>query len=244
MTGLSFDLPRNVILPVDAIDVRLDPAPHPFALSNAEAIAENWRQETAANPALFDGTVVLLSELAYRDNRLFGRCHAVKFSTFMLWRKRRENSGAEHAYAHAMLVAGDNALVAIRMGPHTVNAGRVYFAAGSFEPIDFRDGLVDADFNMMREVSEETGLDLSTAERGRRWYALSRETGTVIFRRYRVAEPADELARRISAFVTTEAEPEIEGPVIIRDATDLPDGLMPHMKSLIEWHFAGTDKVS
>ncbi|MBN9548286.1 MAG: hypothetical protein J0H31_05230 [Alphaproteobacteria bacterium] len=237
---MSFDLPRNVILPVDAIDVRLDPGPHPFALSNAQAIAENWRQEMAANPALFDGTVVLLSELAYRDSRLVGRCHAVNYSTFMLWRKRRENSGAEHAYAHAMLVAGDNALVAIRMGPHTVNAGRVYFAAGSFEPVDFRDGLVDVDFNMIREVGEETGLDLSAAERGQRYHALSTASGTVIFRRYRVAEPADQLARRISAFVAREDEPEIEGPIIIRDAADLPEGLMGHMKPLIEWHFSGT----
>lgn len=239
MKLLSFDLPRNVILPVDAVDVRLDPGPHPFALSNAAAIAENWRREIAANPALFDGAVVLLAELAYRDGRLVGRCHAVNYSTFMLWRKRRENSGAEHAYAHAVLVAGDNALVAIRMGPHTVNAGRVYFAAGSFEPIDFRDGLVDVDFNMIREVREETGLDLSAAERGQRYHALSMASGTVIFRRYRVAEPADELARRISAFVATETDPEIEGPVIIRHAGDLPAGLMPHMKPLVEWHFGG-----
>ncbi|MER9297653.1 hypothetical protein NKI38_14340 [Mesorhizobium sp. M0621] len=238
---MSFDLPRNVILPVDAIDVRLDPDPHPFALNNAEAIAENWQREIAANPALFDGMVVLLSQLAYRENRLAGRCHAVNYSTFMLWRKRRENSGAEHAYAHAMLVAGDNALVAIRMGPHTANAGRVYFAAGSFEPLDFRDGLVDVDFNMIREVREETGLDLSGAERGKRWHALSTNSGTVIFRRYHATAPADEIARRISAFVATETEPEIEGPVIIRHAADLPQGLSPHMKPLIEWHFAGKD---
>ncbi|MER8749011.1 hypothetical protein NKH57_06950 [Mesorhizobium sp. M1050] len=238
---MSFDLPRNVILPVDAVDVRLDPRPHPFAWDNAEAIAENWQREIAANPALFDGIVVLLSQLAYRDNRLVGRCHAVNYSTFLLWRKRRENSGAEHAYAHAMLVAGDNALVAIRMGPHTVNAGRVYFAAGSFEPLDFRDGLVDVDFNMIREVREETGLDLSGAERGKRYHALSTNSGTVIFRRYHAKAPADEIARRISAFVATEIDPEIEGPVIIRDAADLPKGLSPHMKPLIDWHFAGRD---
>lgn len=235
---MSFDLPRNVILPVDDIDVRLDPGPHPFARDNAEAIAENWQHEIAANPALFDGMVVLLSQLAYRDSRLVGRCHAVNYSTFMLWRKRRENSGAEHAYAHAMLVAADNALVAIRMGPRTVNAGRVYFAAGSFEPVDFRDGLVDVDFNMIREVREETGVDLSGAERGKRYHAMSTNSGTVIFRRYYETAPADEIARRITAFVATETEPEIEGPVIIRHAADLPDGLSPHMKPLIEWHFA------
>ncbi|MGX7873406.1 hypothetical protein ACVDG5_012085 [Mesorhizobium sp. ORM6] len=235
---MSFDVPRNVILPVDAIEVRLDPGPHPFARNNEQAIAENWRREIAANPALFDGTVVLLSQLAWRDNRLVGRCHAVNYSTFMLWRKQRENSGAEHAYAHAVLVAGDNALVAIRMGPRTVNAGRVYFAAGSFEPIDFRDGLVDVDFNMIREVREETGLDLSDARRGVRWHALSTTSGTVIFRRYHVDEPAGEIARRISAFVATETDPEIEGPVIIRHAADLPEGLSPHMKPLVDWHFA------
>lgn len=236
---MSFDLPRNVILPVDAIDVRLDPGPHPFALDNADAIKANWEQEISAKPALFDGTVVLLSQLAWRDRRLVGRCHEVNYSTFMLWRKRRENSGAEHAYAHAMLVAADNALVAIRMGSHTVGAGSVYFAAGSFEPVDFRDGLVDVDFNMIREVREETGLDLSDARRGRHWHALSIPSGTVIFRRYHVDEPADDIASRIRAFVAAEADPEIEGPVIIRNATDLPEGLAPHMKPLVEWHFAG-----
>ncbi|MDX8497522.1 hypothetical protein RFM99_03750 [Mesorhizobium sp. VK4C] len=236
---MSFDLPRNVILPVDAVDVRLEPSLHPFERDNEAAIAENWQREMEAKPALYDGTVVLLSALAYRDSRLVGRCHAVKYSTFMLWRKNRELSGAEHAYAHAVLVAGDNALVAIRMGSHTVNAGRVYFAAGSFEPVDFRDGLVDVDFNMIREVGEETGIDLSVAQRGQRYYALSTASGTVIFRRYQVAESADEIARRIGAFVASEAEPEIAEPVIIRHAADLPDGLMGHMKPLIEWHFAG-----
>ncbi|MGX9147430.1 hypothetical protein [Mesorhizobium sp. 128a] len=235
---MSFDLPRNVILPVDEIDVRLDPGPHAFERDNQLAIEENWRREIAAKPALFDGTVVLLSALAWRDNRLVGRCHAVKYSTFMLWRQNRQGTGAEHAYGHAMLVAGDNALVAIRMGPHTVMAGRVYFAAGSFEPIDFRDGRVDVDFNMIREVREETGLDLTTAARGRRYHALSTSTGTVLFRRYHVDEPASEIARRISVFVATEADPEIEGPVIIRHAADLPEGLAPHMKPLVEWHFA------
>jgi 8-oxo-dGTP pyrophosphatase MutT (NUDIX family) len=183
--------------------------------------------------------VVLLSQLAYRNRRLVGRCHAVNYSTFMLWRRRREASGAGHAYAHAMLVAGDNALVAIRMGKHTVNAGRVYFAAGSFEPVDFRDGMVDVDFNMIREVREETGIDLSAVRRGARWHALSTASGTVIFRRYHVEETADEIARRISSFVAAEAEPEIEGPVIMRHAADLPDGLAPHMKPLVEWHFSG-----
>jgi len=234
---LSFALPPGVILPVNDIDVVLDPSPHPFERDNAKAIATNWQREIVAKPALFDGTVVLLSELGYMGGRLFGRCHAVRYSTFMYWRTERAGTAA-HAFAHPMLVAKDNALIAIRMAAHTVNAGRVYFAAGSFEPEDFPGGRVDAHGNMVREVMEETGLDISNVRRGERHYALATERGTVIFRRYFLDLDADEIASRIRHFVASEAEPEIEGAVVIRGAKDLPKGLMEHMKPLIEWHFA------
>ncbi|MDQ2703767.1 MAG: hypothetical protein M3Y43_01240 [Pseudomonadota bacterium] len=233
---MSFALPLGVVLPVDEIDVRLDPAQHPFERGREDAIAENWAKEIAAKPALFDGTVVLLSEFGYDAGRLFGRCHAVGYSTFLYWRRDRVGT-AVHAFAHPMLVSADNALVAIRMGAHTVNAGSVYFAAGSFEPEDFPDGLVDAHGNMVREVREETGLDISAVRRGKRHYALATEKGTVIFRRYFLDGDADTIASRIRDFVTRETEPEIEEPVIIRDAKNLPDGLMAHMRPMIEWHF-------
>lgn len=236
-TVLSFALPLGVILPVDKIDVVLDPAQHPFERGKEEAIADNWRHEIAAKPALFDGTVVLLSEFGYDRGRLFGRCHAVGYSTFMYWRKDRVGTAA-HAFAHPMLVTKDNALIAIRMAAHTVNAGRVYFAAGSFEPEDFPDGVVDPHGNMAREVREETGLDIGEVRRGDRHYALATERGTVIFRRYFLDEDADTLAPRIRDFVARETEPEIEEPVIIRNARDLPEGLMPHMQPMIDWHFS------
>ena len=237
---MSFDLPQNVILPVDEIDVRLDPAPHPFERDNLPDIDKNWLHETAINPHIFDGAVALLSELSYRDRRLTGRCHIVRYATFMYWRRNRLTPNAGHAFAHAMLVAGDGALVAIRMGPKTVNAGRVYFAAGSFELEDFRDGQVDVAYNMRREVMEEIGVDLAEADSqpGQRHYLLATGSGTVIFRRYRMQANANQIINRINAFVATQEEPEIAGPVIIHSANDLPDDIAPHMKPLVEWHFS------
>jgi len=234
---MTFDLPPNTILPVDEIDVTLDPSSHPFERDNEAAIAANWLREKAVKPALFNGTMALLSELAYGGGRLIGRCHAVNYATFLHWRNNRATPGAGHAFAHPMLVARDNSLIAIRMGAHTANAGRVYFAAGSFEPEDFPGGKVDMHANMAREVLEETGLDIGQARRGKRHYALSTERGTVIFRRYYLDQDADEIAARIREFVAGDAEPEIEGPVVIRGKDDLPEGLMPHMTSLIDWHF-------
>lgn len=236
---MSFDLPRDIILPVDIVDVRLDPAPHPFESGNLRAIEENWLHEVDINPHLFDGQVALLSELSYRSGRLTGRCHIVRYATFMYWRRNRNTPGASHAFAHAMLVSSDGALVAIRMGTHTVNAGRVYFAAGSFELEDFRDGLVDVDFNMKREVEEETGIDLAEAEPERGYHILSTQLGTVIFRRYHVAATANAMVTRVNAFVAAQTDPEIAAPVVIHGAADLPDDLAAHMKPLIEWHFSG-----
>ena len=235
---MPFDLPRGVVVPVTSIEIILDAAPHPFETASGDAIERNWRSEVAANPALFDGRIVLLSELVYRDGVLSGRCHETRYATLLYWRLDRDGASAEHAFAHAALVSSDNALVAIRMGLHTANAGKVYFAAGSFEPMDFRDGLVDIDFNMRREVGEETGLDIATATSDEGYHLYSHANGSVIFRRYRMAETAAALAKRIEAHVAAEAEPEILGPVVIRDAEDLPEGIVPHMEAIVRWHFS------
>ena len=74
------------------------------------------------------------------------------------------------------------------------------------------------------------------AEAVRRTLATGR--GTVIFRRYYLDENADRVAARIRDFVAGEADPEIEGPVVIRHADERPPGLMPHMPPLIDWHFS------
>jgi 8-oxo-dGTP pyrophosphatase MutT (NUDIX family) len=234
---MDFDIPRGIILPVAQVDVSLDPEPHPFEAANRAQIDANWLTEKAANRALFDGEVSLLARLAYRDERLEGACHTIRFATFLYWRKTRPWPGAEHAFAHAMPVSSDGPLIAIRMGRNTTNPGKVYFAAGSFDPVDFPGGKVDVDFNMAREVAEETGLEIAGLPRDPNYHALSGAGGTVIVRRYFLPKPAEETAEAIRAFVAADPEPEIEEPVIIRNADDLPDGIMPYMATLIAWHF-------
>lgn len=235
---MNFDIPRDVILPVEQVDVRLELGEHPFETDNIAAIEDNWARETTANPSLFDGKVVLLSSLIYRARRLEGSCHAIRYATFMQWRRQRDLAPAAHAYAHAMLVSSDNALIAARMGSHTANPGLVYFAAGSFEPIDFPNGQVDLDFNMAREVGEETGIKLEGLRRDPAYHAYSMSTGTVIFRRYYVPDTAERIARGIESFLAADSEPELDSPVIIRGVDDLPAGLASHMVPLIDWHFS------
>ncbi|MGE0280011.1 MAG: hypothetical protein AB7P20_05280 [Rhizobiaceae bacterium] len=233
---LPFDLPRNAITPVERVEVRLDPSPHPFEGEYPEAIAANWQAEVAAQPALFNGRMALLTQLTLRDRVLLGRCHEVNYATFLYWKRNRVGT-AEHVFAHPALVSRDNALIAIRMGPRTANPGAVYFAAGSFEAEDFRDGLCDLEANMIREVREETGLDISATRREAGYQLFSLDKATAIFRRFWLDEDAETIARSIRDFVASEADPEIEGPVIIRHPDDLPHGLRPHMAAFVQWHF-------
>ena len=234
---MPFDLPIDTIFPVNSVSVRLVDGPHPFEGSNARAIEENWQREIAANPALFDGKVMLLSSLRLRGKVLEGECHLVRFASFMFWRAIRPSSGAGHAYTHAMPVSSDNALIAVRMGPKTANANQIYFAAGTFDKSDIRDGMADPEINMRREVLEETGIDLAGVRHEPGYHAVSKLSGTVLFRRYFLDEPAEQIAERIRAHIAAEDNPEIVEPVIIRSANDLPSDLASQMPDLIAWHF-------
>ncbi|QPC88135.1 hypothetical protein GA830_16285 [Mesorhizobium sp. NBSH29] len=234
---MAFDLPKKVVFPVETVDVRLDPGPHPFETAHGAEIDQNWLHEKAANPTIFDGQVVLLAGLGRSGRSLTGCCHAIRFATFLYWRRKSDHVGTGHAYAHAALVTRDNALVAIRMAKTTSNPGQVYFAAGSFEPGDFHDGQVDLHHNMAREVREETGININGLRRDRLDHAFSDNIGTVLFRRYYLAEDAETVAARVRAFVAGDPEPEIEEPVIIRRPDDLPQGLKAHMSAIIDWHF-------
>jgi len=97
--------------------------------------------------------------------------------------------------------------------------------------------MADIDFNMVREVTEETGLVLAGCRRDPIFHLRSSEGASVIFRRYYIPEPAQAVADRIRAFVAAEAEPEIEGPIIVRSPRDLPANTALHIPAMIEWHF-------
>lgn len=233
-----FDLPQNQMTATDDVVLRLDPSPLPFEDAHRAAIDAHWLIEKAAQPALFNGRLLMFSELRLKDRLLEGRCHLADYATLLYWRSIRPHPDVVHCFAHPALVSSDGALVAARMGAHTANAGKVYFAAGSFEPDDLRDGGIDHVANMEREVMEETGIDLSRLAYEPGYHVLAMVTGTVIFRRYRLDMSADEATRAIQAHVAHDPEPEIEGAVILRDADAAPDGLLPHMQAFRDWHFA------
>lgn len=239
MIDAVFDIPHNRLLPVHEIDIHLIDSPHPYEIANRDAIDAHWERELARQPKLFDGEVILLAEASYRDGVITGSCHPIRFATFMHWRANKSTSGGFHVFASAMPVTGDNALVAIRMGPQTANAGRVYFAAGSFERQDFTDMVADVGSNIHREVEEETGIDLRAARRDRSYIAYCTAAGLTLIRRYYLDDMAADIEAAVRAFIAGQAEPEADRVVIIRSGDDVPVSAPAHMKPLVDWHYNG-----
>lgn len=230
-------LPERQIIPLTGIDILLEDEPHPFEIEHREAIEAHWVAERNANPALFNGRMVLPFSVAVEGGTLKGRSRPIDFATFLYWRRKAERPDGVHIFAHAVPVSSDNAIIAVRMGKHTANPGRIYCAAGSFEPDDFTDGRMDFERNTHREVLEETGLDLSEAERDRDFGLLRSGRSVLLFRRYFLQRDAASVERTIETHIQNDPHPEIDAAVVIREGT-YPDNMAAHMKPLITWHFA------
>lgn len=226
------------VFPVSQVRIDVSSEPHPFHLEASTAIEANWRAEVAANPDLYDGEMLLQSEVAISSSTICSTAHFVPFSTFLLWRKRRPAGRGYHLFGMPLIVSGDGAIIAIRMGRHTANPGRVYCAAGSLDAQDVRGSHCDLDANMKREVLEETGLDLGEAAvQGQGYHALHLDRVVSVFKVFRFSASASELLAQIERNNLAQARPEVDGAVAIRDSDPVSHPYAVFMPPILRWFF-------
>lgn len=229
--------PERTIFPVGRIELRVAGGEHPLRAAHAAAIGENWQREIAANPALFDGRMIFQRRLAVSRDAIVGEGHLMPFSAFMWWRRQTTRDGGFHLFAYPVLETSDKALVAIRMGPQTANAGQVYFAAGSLEEADIVDGRCDLARNMRREVLEETGLDLDDAIATGGYHASHYRRTVTVMRIFRFDMTADEMIAAIEQHMLVAEDKEIAGAVAIRSADHSAYPYNVSMLPIIDWYF-------
>ncbi|MBA8878644.1 NUDIX hydrolase [Phyllobacterium myrsinacearum] len=232
------DVPEETVIPITRAVVRVEEGPLAYVVAHRDAIAANWIQEVSANPALFDGSF-FMAEQAEIDDGIF---HAVykrtTFATMMHWKRNASSNKPWHIFGVGVIVSSDNQLIAGQMGTTTSAAGRVYFPAGSFDANDLVGDQVDFDGNALREVAEETGLDL--AEAGRRDatpFLVKVGRSIAVFRRYYFPRPADELLAAIRATIASQAEPELDGVCAISAAGEMGEATPRTFSTFADWHF-------
>jgi 8-oxo-dGTP pyrophosphatase MutT (NUDIX family) len=230
VTGL--EAAQAEILSVAALSARLVAYDWRFPIDEAEAVARHWRTLSAAKPRMFNGQVLLQCRGEVCDGVFGADYFQTDFASFIAWhhcgRPMPAGQILRNGFAMAALKTSDGAYLAGRMGAHTVNAGQVYFAAGTPDSDDvLADGTVDLPGSLLRELEEETGLAPEEVTPAPDWRVVLTHGRAACIREVGIDLPAVEARSVILARLAAQAEPELDDIVIIRDARDIDERAMP-----------------
>lgn len=234
---------NGTIVALERIEARVEPYDWAFARENADAIAVHWARISAGKPAMFNGRVLLQHRAAIRDGVFEAGYFEADYAAFMTWRDAgHPGPVVRNGFAMAALRASDGAFLCGRMGAHTANAGKVYFAAGTPDREDVRpDGTLDLAGSVTRELCEETGLRLDEIAVGEGWTALIEEGRVAFMRQVSVALPADAARGLMLERMKALEEEELSDIVVIRRLADTQAHDMPGFMQRYLAHIYGQD---
>lgn len=228
----------NEIIAIDAIDARLTPYDWSFSRERRADIDAHWSKLLAEKPKMFNGRVLLQHHGEVVAGKFVARYFETDYADFIAWHRFGYPPPAmRNGFAMAALRARDGAWLLGVMGDHTVNAGRIYFAAGTPDRHDVRpDGAIDLAGSAERELFEETGLKRDEVEVGEGWNVALDSVRAAFMRPFRIDLPAEEARRLILSRIRAEAEPELQDIYIARSADDLiPDRMPRFMINYLTW---------
>jgi 8-oxo-dGTP pyrophosphatase MutT (NUDIX family) len=227
---------------VRAVRARLAPFDWAFARERRAAIDAHWATLVAGKPAMFNGRVLMQTQGRLAGDVFEAAYGEVDYASFLAWRDfgYPPAGGVRNGFAMAALRAADGAFLLGEMGPHTANAGKVYFASGTPDPGDVRpDGTVDLAGSVLRELAEETGLlpdEISVADA---WTVLLNPVRAAFMRPVTLGMPADEARRLMLSRIATQSRPELSGIVVVRSPADLTPAMPAFMHEYLLDAFAG-----
>ena len=224
-------MPSREIRRVAAIDYHPTPYDWVFAREEAARIDAFWDAALAEKPALFDGRVLVAHRVSLHPGE-GGRLSAEAFETgykpFLAWREFGfPGAPVSNLFAMGALRSADGAYMLGRMGAGTTSAGKLYFPAGTPEPSDIRDGRVDLEGNILRELEEETGIAPGAVVFEPSWTLVFDDARLACMRGVRSALDAEAMVERFAAFRATQADPELDALVPVRSPDDLDAARMP-----------------
>ena len=227
------------VIPIDRLAFAFEPRRWPFAEARRAEIDAHFAARRAQRPQIWNGRVVLASRYRIAGSSLAGACFETDFASFLAWRDWDfPGSDAVNVFAMGALRSRDGAFLLGVMGPHTANAGRIYFPAGTPEPDDVADGSLDLAGNVVREVAEETGLAADDYAAAPGWHAIPAGARLALMKVLEADAPADNLRERMRAHIAGDAHPELADIRIVRGAADF-DPMMPPFVTAFLSHVFG-----
>ena len=226
---MSDGVENGTIVRLERVDARIEPYDWAYACENAESIAAHWARISAGKPEMFNGRVMLQNRAAIRDGVFEASYFETDYAAFMAWRDAGHPGPAiRNGFAMAALRANDGAFLCGRMGEHTANAGKVYFAAGTPDREDARpDGTLDLAGSVTRELGEETGLRVEELSVGAGWTAVIEQGRIAFMREVDIDLPAEAARALMLERMKTLDEEELSDIVVVRDLAEAEKHDMP-----------------
>src|SRR6516164_2481343 len=127
----------------------------------------------------------------------------------------------------AALRSADGAFLLGEMAQHTVNAGQIYFPAGTPDPSDIFDDRVDLDASARRELFEETGVSADEASVAPGWTLVFTPQRIACMKLMTLPVAASEAKAEIEAYLARDPHAEFSRMHIVRGPRDIDLSRVP-----------------
>ena len=213
--------------------------PWPFSQQNARAIEDHWSAQIAAGKRYFNGAIFIACDreiVTGGSNSVF-RATFLKtdFKSYIYWREHQELSEVWDAFGSVILRALGGEVLLGRQSAGNVNSDIAYLPGGFIDKRDVgRDGSIDVDASIARELFEETGVLPSVLQREPGYlitgYARQISIGTV----YRSQNTAAELRDSIMGHIASDHEKELSEIIFTHPADhNTVRNLAPYSRALL-----------
>jgi 8-oxo-dGTP pyrophosphatase MutT (NUDIX family) len=225
------------IIPIKRLELAIAPRPWPFAEERRGEIAQHFDKLREAKPALWNGRILLLHRHAIAGDVFRGAYFETDYASFIAWRDWGfPDATVRNCFSLGALRGADGGFLLGVMNSHTLNAGKIYFPAGTPDPADIAEGMVDLAGSIRREVEEETGLDPDHYDAEDGWTCVRTATHIAQIKLLHARESAATLRARILANLARERQPELADIYIAYGPADL-DPMMPSFITTFLNHF-------
>ncbi len=227
------------ILHIDGLELSFAPKVWTFSVERRAEIDAYFEALRREKPALWNGRVLLLHHQIVEHGVLRGEYLETDYASFAAWQHwGRPRAGVRDCFGAAAILTADGAFLLGVMGPHTFNAGEIYFPCGTPDPDDIIDGKVDLDLSVRRELKEETGLDIAEFDAEPGWTMVVDGLLIAEIKVLRSKESANVLSGRIQAHLASERCSELTDILIVREATDINPAMPRFITAFLASRFA------
>jgi 8-oxo-dGTP pyrophosphatase MutT (NUDIX family) len=216
----------------DSLDCVLEPYDWEFSRRRAEHIRAHWRKMTRANSGLYNGRVLLSRRYEHRLDSEGRRIMSVgffeaSFSDFLAWRDFDfPDTDVYNCFAMAVVRSADGAYLLGEMSLRHSSPGAIYFPSGTPDLLDVREGNVDLEGSVLRELAEETGVSAEADSLEPGWTILFDRQYIACLKMIVASEPAAALLSRVREYLAQEEVPELAAAHMVSRRSELDHPMM------------------